>query len=131
MSSGLERLGQVEPPPPVRAQTPWDGVAVDKQQVAVLCGGLHCTKVNRQRLRLLKAGTYPQQLFAEGSPFLGTTVRWADGAWQWSVANAGASDVPHIRRLISLIGTNQAALERLVRADHDRVRYFAREWGFL
>ena len=96
-----------------------------------MCGGQHCVRVERHRLRLLKAGSYPQRLFAEGSPFLGTTVRWVNNEWEWNVANTTAADAAHIRKLISFAGTTQATLERLTGAGNARVQHFAKEWGLV
>lgn len=131
MSSGLERLSRADPPVVPQKRPPWESVPIGQQQVVVYCGGRMCVKVHRKRLSDLRAGSYPQRLFCAGSSFLGSTIPWADDAWAWNVVDAAQDDAPHIRRLISIAGSEQLALERLIGADHARVRKFARDWGFV
>ena len=129
MSSGLESLKR--PEPPIKKRPPWESVPSIQQQVVVYCGGRICVKLPRKRLRDLRVGTYPQRLFCEGSPFLGSTISWIDGAWAWNVVDAAAEDAPHVRRLLTVAGSEQLAFERLIGAEHPRIREFARDWGII
>ena len=150
MSSGLDKFSQ--PAPVVQKRPPWESIppgtfsflfsslrktlstparSAGQQQVLVYCGGRMCIKVNRKRLCDLREGSYPQKLFCSNSSFLGSNISWVEGAWVWNVMDAGPEDVPHVRRLLSIAGSEQMALERLIGADHARVRKFARDWGFV
>ena len=63
--------------------------------------------------------------------FLGSVVCWSGNAWRWEVRGSTPADADDVRRILTLAGADQAALERLVSASTPRTKHFAREWGLM
>lgn len=77
-----------------------------EQKVVVVCAGKPVMTVLRRHLVRFD-GSYPHQIFRDGSVFLGNTIRWKGGVWVWDVRNARSHDAPAVAELMCVIADTQ------------------------
>ena len=118
--------GRSKPAPTIaRVWEPGGSVPVAQQTVTVLCGGVYCTK-KRAQLTVV-AGTFPEKIFKTDSPFL-SRMPFENGKWNWEVMGTDATDVPHVRKLLSIICPPGPDWETRLHTSAPRVKELARTW---
>lgn len=70
------------------------------QVVTVKSGGVTATTVlRRQLIRFEKS--VPYEMFKDGSVYLGNTVRWKKGCWEWDVRGVRSHDAAAVAEVIT------------------------------